>query len=150
MADPAPAGRLYSKAALWGAVGGAVLICVPALVLRVFEGEMAFLELAMYVAAVAAPFVCIVAYRLRPANNAQRLLVPLIIALAAALLSSLALWIDELGMYGIGGRDLALLFGVLGGEMVVLGVPLSFIITWYPRRRAPSSRQGESGMSVRQ
>lgn len=135
MANCATTKNLYGKAALWGAVGGAVLICVPALVFRIFESEMALVELAAYVAAISAPFVCIVAYRLRPANNAQRLLVPLVIALAAATVSSLAIWIDELGMYGIGWRDLELLFGVLGGELVVLGVPLSFLITWYPRRR---------------
>ena len=130
------AARLYAKSALWGAIGGGLLICVPALVLRLFESEFGIFELAAYTVAVVAPFVCIVCYRMHPATNLRRLLLPLTMALAAAAVSSLALWLDELHMYGIGWKDLAQIFALLGGELVIFAVPLSFIITWYPRRRS--------------
>lgn len=125
---------LYAKAAIWGAIGGAILICIPALLLRLFESEFAFFELAAYVAAVAAPFVAFVGWRLRPITAAQRFLVPTIAALSAALLASTAIFLDELHIYGIGWRDFALLFGVLAAELVCLGVPLSYVIGIYTRR----------------
>lgn len=127
--------HLYTKAAAWGAAGGAVLICVPALVLRLFDSEWAFFELAAYVAAIAAPFVAIVSYRLRPETAARRLLTPCIVALSAALVAGTAIWLDELHIYGIGGRDWAILAGTLSAELVVFGVPLSFVLGLYARKR---------------
>lgn len=122
-----------------GCTASTVLFWIPTFWLGWFDGHMAmFFLLGLYCPLVVCPFVCFASRLLRPNTKRQRLLFPVVIATALMIPSIAALtWRDHHTHFVQGWEVIytfLLLVGLIGSEVLLISVPLSFAIAGLGRQ----------------